>query len=440
MGPSRATGSMEVASNKRNERSTFDNILRRLNNAADAKAAAYIAYFILLAECLFSAVIIWKVPYTKIDWDAYMSQVTGFLEGERNYNKLEGDTGPLVYPAGFLYIYSGLQYLTRGNIFPAQVIFGALYVVNQALVLLIYVRSKVVPPWALVLLALSKRVRSIFMLRLFNDCFAMTLLHAAMAILQSNLWTLGLAVFSAAVSVKMNVLLFAPPLQMLLFKGTSWLGVFAALATAALVQLAVGYPFLIHHPKESVNFKFVHEDFFVSKPFALALLVLHLSMLLLFAARRWCRHEGGMLAVMGLKNAPGGGAGSMTAGRKARFFKGRPLAAADVGHKQALSPEHVATLMLTGNFIGIMFARSLHYQFYSWYFHSIPYLLWRTSFPTPIRLVLFAIIEICWNVYPSTAASSLALLSCHLVLLGGLWWGPHDEPHTQIVKRGRKVD
>ena len=48
-------------------------------------------------------------------------QVTGFLSGERNYDQLEGDTGPLVYPAGFLYIYSGIQYLTSGEVRPAQV-------------------------------------------------------------------------------------------------------------------------------------------------------------------------------------------------------------------------------------------------------------------------------------------------------------------------------
>jgi hypothetical protein len=34
---------------------------------------------------------------TKIDWPAYMQQVSGFRDGERDYTKLEGDTGPLVY-------------------------------------------------------------------------------------------------------------------------------------------------------------------------------------------------------------------------------------------------------------------------------------------------------------------------------------------------------
>jgi len=47
--------------------------------------------------------------------------VDAFLEGERDYTKIEGDTGPLVYPAGFLYVYSAIKFLTGGQVFPAQV-------------------------------------------------------------------------------------------------------------------------------------------------------------------------------------------------------------------------------------------------------------------------------------------------------------------------------
>lgn len=41
-----------------------------------------------------------------------MQEVEGFLSGERNYMHLEGDTGPLVYPAGFVYVFVALRSLT----------------------------------------------------------------------------------------------------------------------------------------------------------------------------------------------------------------------------------------------------------------------------------------------------------------------------------------
>ena len=44
----------------------------------------------------------------------------------------------------------------------------------------------------------------------------------------------------------------------------------------------------------------------------------------------------------------------------------------------------VLTLM-TSNFIGMCFSRSLHYQFYVWYFHTLHYLLWNTYLPTVVR-------------------------------------------------------
>ncbi|CAI5508108.1 unnamed protein product [Closterium sp. Naga37s-1] len=84
--------------------------------------------------------------------------------------------------------------------------------------------------------------------------------------------------------------------------------------------------------------------------------------------------------------------------------------------------------MLVGNFIGIFCARSLHYQFYSWYYFSIPYLLWVSPLPTPLRLLLWLTIELCWNIYPSTPASSLSLLLTHLSLLLALWMAPPRLP------------
>lgn len=83
---------------------------------------------------------------TEIDWVAYMQEVSGFLNGERDYTKLRGDTGPLVYPAGFVYLYSGLYWVTGGgeNLVVGQGVFAGLYVATLAIVMKCLERSKLV--------------------------------------------------------------------------------------------------------------------------------------------------------------------------------------------------------------------------------------------------------------------------------------------------------
>lgn len=47
----------------------------------------------------------------------------------------------------------------------------------------------------------------------------------------------------------------------------------------------------------------------------------------------------------------------------------------------------IAWILLTSNYIGMCFARSLHYQFYVWYYHSLPLLLWSTKLHPAIRYI-----------------------------------------------------
>lgn len=81
-----------------------------------------------------------------------------------------------------------------------------------------------------------------------------------------------------------------------------------------------------------------------------------------------------------------------------------------------MNPEFVLSTVFVSNFIGIVFARSLHYQFYCWYFHSLPYLLWKGRlFKTPsilnlvVMVTALGCVELCFNVYPATAWSSALL-------------------------------
>lgn len=56
------------------------------------------------------------------------------------------------------------------------------------------------------------------------------------------------------------------------------------------------------------------------------------------------------------------------------------------------------------------------------------------------RLAIFIAVELCWNVYPSTAASSVVLLLCHISLLGGLWCSPSEYPYEDRNKEIKKAD
>ena len=73
-----------------------------------------------------------------------MQEVEGVLNGTWNYSELKGDTGPLVYPAGFVYFFGILYYITDcgKNILLAQHIFAGFYLINLALVFRIYSKSK----------------------------------------------------------------------------------------------------------------------------------------------------------------------------------------------------------------------------------------------------------------------------------------------------------
>ena len=159
---------------------------------------------------------------TEIDWIAYMEEVAGYLkENQLDYSQLRGQTGPLVYPGGFVWIFSGLYYLTDegDNILRGQYIFIALHSAFLALLMVLYRRAGRglgMPPWSMVLLCLSRRIHSIFVLRLFNDCVAMFFLYAAVLMFTRYRWVLGSLLFTMALSVKMNILLFMPPLLVIM--------------------------------------------------------------------------------------------------------------------------------------------------------------------------------------------------------------------------------
>lgn len=165
----------------------------------------------------------------------------------------------------------------------------------------------------------------------------------------------------------------------------------------------------------TVNWRMLSPAVFAAPAFHRALLGAHISLLLAFLCWRWCRPYGGLL-------------------RMVRDRLGTRSASS-----QRVDLDHTLLVLGTCNLIGVLCARSLHYQFYAWYYHALPYLLararwgsmawWDRRVPAWLRasagvcgrLGLLACIEWCWNVFPATPLSSSVLLGAHLVLLLGLW-------------------
>jgi hypothetical protein len=46
---------------------------------------------------------------------------------------------------------------------------------------------------------------------------------------------------------------------------------------------------------------------------------------------------------------------------------------------------------------------------------QLPYLFWSTPYPVKVKLLIWGIVELCWNTYPSTVWSSGLLHAAHLV-------------------------
>lgn len=96
-------------------------------------------------EAILTALIVMNIPYTEIDWGTYMQHVRLFLRGTRNYAQITGDTGPAVYPAGFLYVFTFFYALSLGgrDIAISQWLFYGLYLLQCILVAAIFRQCQV---------------------------------------------------------------------------------------------------------------------------------------------------------------------------------------------------------------------------------------------------------------------------------------------------------
>ena len=229
--------------------------------------------------------------------------------------------------------------------------------------------------------------------------------------------------YSWGVGIKMSLLLALPAVGVVLFLAR---GVQTSLKQAWLMlqlQIVIAFPFLPTNPwgylqrafefsrqflfKWTVNWRFVGEDTFLSREFSITLLVGHISTLALFITTRWLRMtEKPMTELIG----------------NALKFQ-EPCGKMQHAVSIRVSPNYILTTILTANVIGMLFARSLHYQFYAYIALATPFLLWRSGMNPVLQYTFWALQEWAWNVYPSTDLSSLVVVGILFIQVVGVLVG-----------------
>ena len=270
------------------------------------------------------------------------------------------------------------------------------------------------------MLILSKRLHSIFVLRCFNDCFAVFFFWLAIYFFQRRYWTFGAVAYSWGLGIKMSLLLSLPAVVIILFLGRGLWGSLRLLWLMAQVQIAIAVPFMGKNAlgyfgrafelsrqfkyEWTVNWRMVPEDIFLSRGFALALLAGHVTVLLAFIVTRYIQPtKRSLFAIL------------------PPILRGRsPF----TEHEETVissrvTPQFIMMTMLSANVIGLLFARSLHYQFYAYVAWTTPYLVWRIQPNAATVWSFWALQEWAWNVFPSTTASSVVVVVSLYVVVAG---------------------
>jgi alpha-1,3-mannosyltransferase len=343
---------------------------------------------------------------------AYLDQTATIWAGERDYTRVHGRTGPLVYPAGHVAFYLVVDWLSdhgRRRLLTQVIFAGVQLGATSLLGLTVLSAAPAALPYCL-LWATTLRARNVFVNGLFNDGPQVLCTYAALYLLVArDRPRAALLAWSAAVSIKMSALLYAPAFLLVYWHRYGLARAVGMGIPAAALQLLLAAPFVRTHPGAYVqrafemgrqfhhflshNWKWLPEPVFHARSFHVALLLVHVAVLLGYYGRRgWLRRRRAAVAV-------------------------------------ALWPRaDILDAFVVTNLVGVVCARSLHYSFYVWYVHTLPWLYMRLRLPAPAVALLVGSIEWAWNQWQSykdhdwyhsgpVAHVTLVLTALHCALL-----------------------
>ena len=169
--------------------------------------------------------------------------------------------------------------------------------------------------------------------------------------------------------------------------------------------------------KWTVNWRFMGEEVFLSREFAITQAICNISGLLLFLSTRWTIPSGLSLTEI---------AGTL-------IYPLRPEVQQPIARR--ITSSFISTSILTSMVVGLLFARTLHYQFYSYIAWSSPFLLWKSGLHPVLIYSVWIAQEWAWNVYPSTDISSMVVVGCLAIQVSGVWWGTREEFQAKAHQR-----
>jgi len=172
--------------------------------------------------------------------------------------------------------------------------------------------------------------------------------------------------------------------------------------------------------KWTVNWKMMTEDLFLSRGFSLSLLAYHLVVIAVFINSRWLKPSSNNVVHF------------------VRQYTRLLPDAREHQISQRVTAMYVMDSMLGSMAIGLLCARSLHYQFFVYLGWATPFLLWRTGVRPGMIYLIWLVQEAGWLTYPSTAMSSSIVVGCLAAQVLGLWLGSSAEARDVVGRETEK--
>lgn len=152
-----------------------------------------------------------------------------------------------------------------------------------------------------------------------------------------------------------------------------------------------------------VNWRFVREERLLSKEFAVGLLTLQVTLIILFLCTRWLQPT-------------------------SRSF---PKSLQEVFHTPTekelerrttdITPGFILVTTLTAIAVSMLCARSLHYQSFAWIAWATPFLLWRTKLNPALQYLIWSGQELAWDQVPPNDLSSQIIVGALAVVVVQVW-------------------